>query len=65
MRTRFPCSHEKASLIKFLVIVLGYSQTHAAIIAEVNVGTVCHVVHGRRFPDSPPAPPPTLFDPKE
>ena len=39
---------------------LDLSQTESAIIVKLNQGTVCHVVHGRRFPDVPPMRPPWM-----
>ena len=56
------CTQDTASYIKYLVEVLGYTQTDAAIILKLNVGTVCHVVHGRRFPSARPVVPPWLVD---
>ena len=56
----FPCTFEKACFVKFLVIVLGYTQTEAAIIAELNVGTVSHVIRGHRFPHATPVAPPIM-----
>ncbi|MCW6507075.1 hypothetical protein [Lichenifustis flavocetrariae] len=52
----YPCTYEKACHVLWLVHVCGYSQTHAAIVVGLNVGTVCHVVHGRRFPHASPRP---------
>jgi hypothetical protein len=57
-RHRFPCTQEKACHILYLVNVQHLSQTHAALLCGLNVGTVCHVVHRRRFPGARPTPPP-------
>jgi hypothetical protein len=53
-RFRFPCTFEKACHTLWAVHVMGWSQTQAAILIELNVGTVCHVVHRRRFPTAYP-----------
>jgi hypothetical protein len=52
----FPCDYAKACYVKYAVFVLHWSQTKAAIVIGLNVGTVCHVVKGRRFPSSIPLP---------
>lgn len=54
MRGRFPCTFQKACNVLYAVDVLGLTQTEAAIIMHLNVGTVCHVVHKRRFPHAYP-----------
>ena len=56
-KLRFPCTNLKAGHVKFLVN-LGFSLTHAAIYTALNVGTVSHVIRGKRFRDVPPIPPP-------
>jgi hypothetical protein len=53
----FPCTFDKACYVLYLVRICGYSLTEAAIRAELNVGTVSHVVHGRRFPNATASPP--------
>lgn len=50
------CTFLKACNAKWLVLVQGYTQSQAAVILEVNQGTLNHVMHGRRFPDSFPIP---------
>jgi hypothetical protein len=35
---------------------MGWTQTQAAIAIGLNVGTVNHIVHGRRFPHAYPVP---------
>jgi len=55
-RETFPCTYEKACHVLWAVNVMGLSQTHAAIIVGLNSGTVCHVVHRRRFPNAVPRP---------
>lgn len=54
MRIKYPCTFEKACFVLWAVRIMGWSQTQAAVIVELNGGTVCHVVHGRRFPDARP-----------
>lgn len=56
MRKNFPCTFEKACYVRWAVHELGMSQTEAAIVLGLNVGTVCHIVHGRRFPTAFPTP---------
>ncbi|MEQ8369199.1 MAG: hypothetical protein RIC83_00850 [Alphaproteobacteria bacterium] len=53
----FPCTLIKACNVLYYVRICGYSLTEAAIRAELNVGTVCHIVHRRRFPMAEPIPP--------
>lgn len=53
---RYACTYEKACHVLWLVRECGHSLTHAAIVVGLNVGTVCHVVHGRRFPNARPIP---------
>ena len=56
LRRRFPADHRKACHVLWLVYVGGTSQTEAALLVGLNVGTVCHIVHGRRFPGAYPVP---------
>lgn len=49
MRGRFPVTFELACKILYAVEVLGMSQTEVAIVLRLNVGSVNHVVHRRRF----------------
>jgi hypothetical protein len=56
MRIKHPCTFEKACFVLWAVKIMGWSQTHAAILIQLNSGTVCHVVHGRRFPEARPRP---------
>lgn len=56
MRRRFPCDFRKACHVLWLVYHRRVTQTEAAILVRLNVGTVCHIVHGRRFPDAYPIP---------
>ncbi|MBS3648551.1 hypothetical protein KEU06_07905 [Pseudaminobacter sp. 19-2017] len=61
MRTNFdyhPCDHLKACHVLWAVVVNGWSQTRAAIAFNLNVGTVNHIIHGRRFVSAVPLPPP-------
>ena len=60
MRRRFPCSFEKACHVLWAVRVKGCSLTEAALLLGLNVGTVCHVIHGRRYPMAYPIPLPGL-----
>ncbi len=57
-RRRFPATFPKACHVLWLVYHRRVSQTEAAILTQLNVGTVCHIVHGRRFPEAYPVPPP-------
>lgn len=54
----FPCSLEQAENILWFVHVLGWSQAKAGFAVRVHSGTVNHVVHGRRYPQARPKPPP-------
>lgn len=56
MRRRFPATHQKACYVLWLVYDRRVTQTEAAILMHLNVGTVCHIVHGRRFPEAYPVP---------
>ena len=53
-----PCDHRKACHVLWAVREQGWSQTKAAIAFELNVGTVSHIVNGRRFHDAVPLAPP-------
>jgi predicted transcriptional regulator len=64
MAIKFPLTFQKASYAKYLVGVESMTQTQAAIMLELNQGSVSHVIHGRRFPFAPPVAPPG-FEPKE
>ena len=55
---RFPCNYRKACHVLWGVFVMEWTQTQAAINLGLNVGTVNHIVHGRRFPDAYPVPVP-------
>jgi hypothetical protein len=54
---KYPCTFLKACHVLYLVRVENRSLTHAAITVGLNVGTVCHVVHRRRFRDAFPVRP--------
>ena len=56
MRGHYPCSFTKACNVLYAVYVLGWSQTKAAIMLELNSGTVSKVVNGHRFPHATPLP---------
>jgi len=55
-KRRYPCSFDKACRVLGAIHLHGFTQTQAAIVLSLNVGTVCHIVHGRRFPDAYPLP---------
>ena len=46
----------KACHVLWLVYVGRFSQSQAAALVMLNGGTVCHIVHGRRFPHAYPVP---------
>lgn len=52
----FPCDHRLACHVLWAVRVKGWSQTKAAIVVGLNVGTVNHIVHRRRFRSAHPVP---------
>ena len=56
-RQSCPCTFLKACHAKHYVKELGFTLTQASILVEVNIGTLSHVMHGRRFPGSFPIPP--------
>lgn len=58
LRGHFPCTFPKACYCWWAVVERGWTMTKAAIAFELNVGTVCHVLHRRRFPDAYPLKPP-------
>ena len=53
---QYPCTYRKACFVLWGVHVQGWTQTHTALVVGLNVGSVCHVVHGRRFPQAYPVP---------
>ncbi len=55
-RRSYGCTHLKACHVIWAVLVKGWTQTQAAIVIGLNVGTVNHIVHGRRFPHAYPVP---------
>jgi hypothetical protein len=55
-RNSYPCDFRKACHVLWAIYVMDWSQTKAAIATELNVGTVCHIVHRRRFPTAYPVP---------
>lgn len=56
MKIHYPCTFQKACHVRWACSIMGWSQTEAAIVVGLNQGTVCHVVHGRRFPQAFPVP---------
>jgi hypothetical protein len=56
MRNSYPATFEKACHALWLVKDMGWSQTATAIAVQLNVGTVSHIVHRRRFADAFPKP---------
>jgi hypothetical protein len=60
MRTVLHCSILKACHVLWLVKIKGCTQSEAAVIVGLNVGTVNHIVHGRRFVGAKPKPIPGL-----
>jgi hypothetical protein len=54
---RYACSLLKACHVLYLVEIEQTTLTHAAIVLGLNVGTVCHIVHRRRFLGAVPIPP--------
>lgn len=59
-RRTYQANKEKACHVLWLVFVARVSQTQASMVVELSQGTVCHIVHGRRFPDAYPVRPPEL-----
>lgn len=56
MRQSYPCDPVKAAYVKWAVNLKGWSQTQAAVVVGLNVGTVSHVIHGKRFATVSPVP---------
>lgn len=56
MRSYNPCTFDKACHILWAVRIKGWTQTRAAISAEISQGTACHIVHRRRYPSAYPRP---------
>ena len=59
-RRRSPVTYEKACYVLWCVQVKGMTITQAAYLNEINSGSACHVIHGRRFPNARPRPQPGL-----
>ena len=55
-RHAYPCSFRKACYVLWAVLVKGWTQTQAAIVVELNGGTVSHIVRRNRFPNAYPVP---------
>jgi hypothetical protein len=53
----FPCTQATACHVLWAVDVKGWSQTKAAIVFNLNVGTVNHIVKRKRFESAVPIPP--------
>jgi DNA-directed RNA polymerase specialized sigma24 family protein len=53
----FPCTHTKACNVLWAVYEKGWSQTKAAIVFGLNVGTVNHIIRRKRFSTAVPLPP--------
>jgi hypothetical protein len=53
----FPCTYEKACNVLWAVQIMGWSQTRAAIVFDLNCGTVSHIVNRHRFQTATPKPP--------
>jgi predicted DNA-binding protein (UPF0251 family) len=51
----------KACYVLWLIEVERTTQTEAAIQVGLNVGTVNHIVHGRRFKNARPICPPRFY----
>ncbi len=49
-RIKLSCTFEKACHVKWFILIAGLSQSQTAVLSGLNVGTVCHVIHGRRHP---------------
>lgn len=56
MRKQFYCSYEKACHCLWAVLVKNWTLTQTAIVLELNVGTVSHIVRRRRFRNAVPQP---------
>lgn len=59
---QYPCTFLKACHVLWAVLIEGWSQTRASIELGLNIGTVCHIVHRRRFPKAHPVPLPGFRD---
>ena len=55
-RGYYPCTFLKACHVLWAVRVMGWTQTKAAIVIKLNIGTVSHVCGRRRFPTAFPVP---------
>lgn len=55
-RGRLSCDFNKACHVLWAVLVKGWTMSYAAVVIELNVGTVSHVCHRHRFPDAFPVP---------
>ena len=55
-RGRFPCTFAKACHCHWAIREKRWTMTAAAIVLELNVGTVSHVFHRHRFPGAFPVP---------
>lgn len=60
VRQRLRATPLKAGYALYLVYNLGYTQSQAAVMVQLSQGTVCHIIHGRRFPGAHPIPFPGL-----
>ena len=58
MSARFPATFQQACYVLWWVYIRRVTQTEAGLRVGLNHGTVCHIVHGRRFPGAHPVPPP-------
>jgi hypothetical protein len=47
---RYPLTFQKACYCLWAVKQMGWSQTHTALIVQLNVGDVSKAVNGHRFP---------------
>ena len=58
MRTQrtYPCDFRLACNVLWAVCIMNWTQTKAAIVIGLNIGTVNHIVHRRRFPTAYPIP---------
>lgn len=52
----YPCDFRTACNVLWAVFVMRWTQTKTAIVVGLNVGTVNHIVHRRRFPTAYPIP---------
>jgi hypothetical protein len=56
MRKSYPATFETACHALWAVHVMNWSQTQTALAVKLNVGTVNHIVHRRRFAEAFPKP---------